>query len=216
MHRLALLALLLLPSAMAGGKVIRTDDYKKMKGLPGDLGIVLVGDATYEIQRSKKDKEVIGASFCPELVRFFKSTDTFGLVRCVVVPGGNVGVDRELELGKETLEIELPADGTTFPIDRREPAVILFVEDLKVLNTLERDDLRALEDAGASAFKKPITLFGRFAWWDNSNGALMAYQSFDATTTRVLYDGADPQWEDLAWYLTREHLGKGMPFEFTW
>jgi hypothetical protein len=214
MHRLALLALLL-PTALAGSKVKLTDDYKKIKGLPGDLGIVLIGDATYEVPNRKGEREVIGAEYCPHLVRFFKSTDTFGLVRCVVVPGGNVGAERALELGKESIDIELPADGSQFTIDRREPAVVLFIENLKVVNTLERDDLRALEDAGASAFKKPVTLFADFAWWDNSSGAVMAYQGFDATTTRVLYDGADPQWEDLAWYMARE-LGNGLPFEFTW
>jgi hypothetical protein len=214
MHRLALLALLL-PTALAGSKVKFTDDYKKIAGLPGDLGIVLIGDATYQVQNRKGDRLAIGAEYCPHLVRFFKSTDTFGLVRCVVVPGGNVGAERSLELGKEGIEIELPSDGSLFAIDRREPAVVLFIENLQVLNTLDRDELRALEDAGASAFKKPVTLFGDFAWWDNRNGALMAYQGFDATSARVLYDGADPQWEDLAWYMARE-LGKGMPFEFTW
>lgn len=214
MYRILLFALLL-PTVMAGSKVIRTPEYKKLTAMPQDLGIVLVGDATYEVQNLKNAREVIGAEFCPHLVRFFKSTDTFGLVRCVVVPGGNVGTERSLELGKETMEIELPADGELHSIDRRAPPVVLFIQDLKVLNTLERDDLRALEDAGASAFKKPISLFGRFAWWDNQSGALMAYQGFDATTTRVLYDGPDPQWEDLAWYMARE-LGAGMPFEFTW
>jgi len=214
MYRIVLLALLL-PTAMAGSKVIRTPEYKKLKAMHQDLGIVLVGDATYELQHRKDSREVIGTELCPHLVRYFKSTDTFGLVRCVVVPGGNVGTERSIEVGKDTLEIELPADGSTHTIDRRDPAVVLFIQDLKILNTLERDDLRALEDAGDSAFKKPITLFGRFAWWDNQQGALMAYKGFDATTTRVLYDGEDPQMDDLAWYFARE-LGNGMPFEFTW
>jgi hypothetical protein len=215
MRQLALLALLLPVTAMAGSKVIRTDAYKKAKGMPNDLGIVLVGDATYVVKNRKSERQAVGAEFCPHLVRYFKSTDTFGLVRCVVVPGGNVGSERALELGKETLEIELPDDGSAFAIERREPAVVLFIQDLEILNTLEKEDLRALEDAGASSFKKPITLFGRFAWWDNQQGALMGYQGFEAATTRVLYDGADPQWDDLAWYLARQ-LGAGMPFEFTW
>ena len=214
MHRILLLALLL-PTAMAGGKVIRTPEYKKLKAMPQDLGIVLIGDASYEVQNRKDSREPIGSEFCPHLVRFFKSTDTFGLVRCVVVPAGNVGVERSLDLGRETMEIELPEDGARHAIDRREPPVLLFIQDLMVLNTLERADLRALEDAGSSAFKKPVSLFGRFAWWDNQGGGLMAYQGFDATTARVLFDSADPQWDDLAWYMARE-MGAGMPFEFTW
>jgi hypothetical protein len=215
MRHLALLALLLPTAALAGSKVIRTDAYKKAKAMPPDLGIVLVGDATYVIKNRKSERLAVGAEFCPHLVRYFKSTDTFGLVRCVVVPGGNVGTERALEAGKVTLDIELPADGSSFGIDRREPAVVLFVQDLEILNTMERDELRALDDAGASSFKKPITLFASFAWWDNQQGALMGYQGMDAATTRVLYDGADPQWDDLAWYLARQ-LGAGMPFEFTW
>ncbi len=215
MHRIALLALLLLPTAMAGNKVQLTDDYKKLKGMPNDLGIVLVGDATYVLQNRKSSRDAVGAEFCPHLVRFFKSTDTFGLVRCVVVPGGNVGTMRTLEKGKVSAEVELPADGSSLTIDRRDPAVVLFIQDLEIMNTLERDELDALDDAGASAFKKPITLFGDFAWWDNQNGAVMGYQGFDATVARVLYDGADPDNADLAWYMARE-MGKGMPFEFTW
>lgn len=215
MRNLALLALLLPATAISGSKVIRTDAYKKAKAMHPDLGIVLVGDATYVVKNRKSERVAVGAEFCPHLVRYFKSTDTFGLVRCVVAPGTTVGTERALEAGKETIELELPADGSSYTIDRREPAVVLFIQDLEVLNTLERDELRALEDAGASSFKKSITLFARFAWWDNQAGAVMGYQGMDAETTRVLYDGADPQWDDLAWYLARQ-LGAGMPFEFTW
>ena len=215
MRRLALLALLLPATALAGSKVVRTEAYKKLDVLPPDLGIVLVGDATYEVRNRKGSREAVGAEFCPHLVHYFKATDTFGLVRCVVVPGGNVGTERSVEFGKESMDLELPADGSLLTLDRREPAAILFIYELKILNTLDRDDLRALDDAGASTFKKPVSLFGRFAWWDNQQGALIGYQSLDTPSTRVLYEGADPQWDDLAWYLARG-LGAGMPFEFTW
>jgi hypothetical protein len=214
MHRLALIALLL-PTAMAGSKVIRTDAYKKARGLPSDLGVVLVSDATYVVQSRKSERVAIGAELCPKLVRYFRSTDTFNLVRCVVVPGGNVGEPRELPLGRESMELELPADGVSYAIDRREPAAVLFIEGLELLNTLDRETLASLDEWGTTAFKKPITLFARFGWWDNQAGALMGYQQLDATTAKVLYEGSEPQLDDLAWYLARE-LGAGMPFEFTW
>jgi hypothetical protein len=213
MSRILLLALLA-PTALAGSKVVRTPAYKKIEGLPSDLGIVLVGDATYEV-KARGERDAVGPALCKQLVRYFKSTDTFSLVRCVVVPGGNVGTDRSLELGKETLELELPADGSSHTIDRREPAVILFIEDLMVLNTLDRETLEGMEGNAGSAFKKPVTLFGRFGWWDNSNGALIGYQGLDASTAKVLFDGADPSWDDLSWSLVRT-FGAGMPFEFTW
>ncbi len=208
----SLLACALLLTACGGSKVIRTPDYKKLKGMPGDLGIVLLGDATYEVKHRKYERTAVGAEYCPHLVRYFKSTDTFGLVRCVVVPPGNVGTDRSLAIGKEAMEIELPDDGSQYTIDRREPDVILFVQDLKLLNTLPKEDLEA---DGVTAFKKPVTLFGQFAWWDNKNGAVIGYNTMDATEAKVLYEDGDPQYDDLAWYMARV-LGGGMPFEFTW
>ncbi len=207
-----ILAALVFLVACGGGKVIRTPEYKKLAGLPGDLGIVLLGDATYEVKNRKYERTAIGAAYCPHLVHLFKSTDTFGLVRCVVVPPGNVGTDRSLVVGKEEMQIELPEDGDSFAIDRREPAVVLFIQDLKVLNTLDKEDLAV---DGPTAFKKPVTLFGQFAWWDNRNGAVIGYNTLDAAEAKVLYEDGDPQWDDLAWYMVRV-LGAGMPFEFTW
>ncbi len=213
MFRTALLALCASLLSCGGAKVIRTEDYRRVQGLPSDLGVVLVGDATYAWNETTRERveEQVGTTLCPELVRMFKSTDTFSMVRCVVVPSGDPGEERALPLGKEELEMELPADGSSYSFARRESPLLLFLHDLKVLNELAPED----RGAGAGAFKRPVTLFGTFAWWDNQNGALISYQGLDGTTARLLMDGGDPQWDDLAWFLSRS-MGTGMPFEFTW
>jgi hypothetical protein len=207
-----LVALLFLTSC-GGVKVIHTPDYRRLDALPPDLGIVLAGDATFEWNRTAKRREhdVVGASLCPMLVHYLRSTDTFGLVSCVVVPAANVGPERALEEGGR--KAFLPQDGATYALDRRTPLTVLFIQDLKVLNDMSPEDREAKADWTATKLSFPV--FGSFAWWDNRQGALMAWGELDGQQVRAGTARGEPVWDDVAWNLTR-WMGDGMPFKFTW
>ncbi|MFH1468077.1 MAG: hypothetical protein ABIO70_27065 [Pseudomonadota bacterium] len=212
MSRKLLFALLFLTSC-GGVKVIRTPEYRKLKAMPPDLGIVLAGDATFEWNKTTKrrENEVVGTSLCPRLVHYLRSTDTFGLVSCVVVPAANVGPERELEEGGR--KAFLPEDGASFALDRRTPAAVLIIQDLKVLNDMTPDDREAKSDWTATKLAFPV--FGSFAWWDNQQGALIAWGALDGQQVRAGTERGEPRWDDVAWDLTR-WMGDGMPFKFTW
>ncbi len=199
MKTLPILSLSLVLGGCAGKSFVFSPDYEDQQAYAQRLTIVMFDSGTHTIEtwsdsgkRTDTKEEVFWRELCSELKDDFKLSEHFFSVTCFSQPHSDALVERSVETETRRGTVRLPPEGKMWYFDGEPRPLILFVDKLEVLDTalVEGDKVKPVQD-----------ISGWFSWWDNSKGALVAYNRYETRKKgrKGKLDLERLSWEIVTW-----------------
>lgn len=212
--------LTLLPAGCGGNKstkVIVASGYKKQFLINGDLALVMIdqspnliylGDVRKSLHGVAGDRNVstnklVWDFFFSQLLRdIVKEIDVTDAFKAEVVQDYRVTKDF-FRTSEEDITLEIPAKGTKFTFGSREPALVLFLDKIRVgTETDPYFQERAQHGLYVSNARKLVYL-ATFILWDNREFTPICYGRVKTFTPIVREEAVIADWEEVSRELVR-------------